>query len=215
MYKHHEISAPVDKSLEETERMLEANRLRQQRYEVGAYLKGYRWAVDAFIHSAGQGGNDKPISIYFSTKPTEEDIRKQLKKQNSYILNDHSAPRKLKNPNSISNPKGDMIIEKKKQKTTTDHPKQKKSALKRVEGSTVREVAERLILEKDADGQGFPYSKILRHILVQFPKAKTSIASLRWYATHMRTDRGIRVPDRPNSKSPQRELAKITTKKVG
>jgi hypothetical protein len=264
MHKHHETSAPVDTSLKEIERLMEADRLRQQKFEAKAYAKGMRWAVDACIHPE-QGGDDRSITIYFNVEPTEGDIRKHLKKQRSCRLDDHGAPRELKDPNNIEGDKtmttkqklaelnrlraannmnplkawkqsvakldaainalnfeGGAAVEEEEQKVATDPkpeqpkaepPKQKKGVSRKAEGPTVREVAERLILEKDADGQGLPYSEILRRIFVQFPKAKTSIACLRWYATHMRTDRGIRVPDRPNSKNPQRELAKIAAKK--
>lgn len=51
--------------------------------------------------------------------------------------------------------------------------------------STIREASEFMLLERDEDGEGLPYKFILRCIHVNFPKAKTSIACLRWYANKM------------------------------
>lgn len=51
--------------------------------------------------------------------------------------------------------------------------------------NTIREASEFMLLEKDEDGEGLPYKFILRCIHTNFPKAKTSIACLRWYVNKM------------------------------
>lgn len=48
------------------------------------------------------------------------------------------------------------------------------------------------------DGQGYSYAEVLRMVAVRFPKARTSINSLRWYETRMRKS-GLHVPKRKGS----------------
>jgi hypothetical protein len=62
---------------------------------------------------------------------------------------------------------------------------------------TVREAAEDLMMRNDP---ALSYSEIISRIRAAFPKAKTSLACLRWYATHMRSQDLI-LPDRPRSVS--------------
>jgi hypothetical protein len=272
---------------------------KQAQFEAKAYAKGMRWAVDACIHPE-HGGDDRFVTIYFNIKPDAADIKKAIKKSGSCRLDDHRAPRELKDPNikeggeamkttvidtskltkdqleSADNKMGDLLAihnalaaalrknghqfkdagpktystkakavnrilllaefakidngkavaerhdpaheealkkasaDKSADKPAPEPPKSKGPSSKKPKGPTVREVAERLLLEKDAEGKGMPYSEVLKRVFVQFPAAKTTVACLRWYATHMRTDKGLRVPDRSNSVSPERavEIAK-------
>lgn len=50
---------------------------------------------------------------------------------------------------------------------------------------TIRKASEFMLLERDGDNEGLPYKFILRCIRANFPKAKTSLACLRWYANKM------------------------------
>jgi len=65
---------------------------------------------------------------------------------------------------------------------------------------TIRAASEHLLLEKDSDGEGLPYKYILRAVHTNFPKAKTSLACLRWYANKM-NQRGEIMPDRKSGNS--------------
>lgn len=61
---------------------------------------------------------------------------------------------------------------------------------------TIREASEFMLRETDKEtGEGLPYKYILRCVLACFPKAKTSIACLRWYANKM-NQRGEIMPPR-------------------
>lgn len=60
---------------------------------------------------------------------------------------------------------------------------------------TIRAAAEFMLLEKDENDEGLPYKFILRCVHANFPKAKTSIACLRWYANKM-NQRGEIMPPR-------------------
>jgi hypothetical protein len=264
----------------------------QAELEAKAYAKGMRWAVEACIHP--EHGDDRFVTIYFDRKPADTDIKKAIKKNGSCVLDDHRAPRELKDPNikegdkamttvidtskltkdqleSADNKMGDLVaihnalagalrksghefndagpktfstkakavnrililtelakkdnekaaaaspkasVDKKADQPAPELPKSKNAAPKKAEGPTVREVAEQLLLERGPDGQGMPYSEVLKHVLIQFPDAKTTVACLRWYATHMRTDRDIRVPDRPNSKNPKVAIAMAEAKEA-
>jgi hypothetical protein len=258
----------------------------QAKFEAKMFKKGMRWAVDACIHPE-HGGDDSFVTIYFDGEPTDADIKGAIKKNGSCILDDHSAPRELKDPNnkgekammtlidtskltksqleSPDNRLSDLVtihnalagalrknghelkdagpktfstkakavnrililVEfakkdnegasagKKTDESIPKPPKSNNPAPKKAEGPTVREIAEQLLLQKDAEGKGLPYSEILKRVLLQFPDAKTSVACLRWYATHMRTDKGLRVPDRPNSVSPQRAAAMAAKRAEG
>lgn len=82
---------------------------------------------------------------------------------------------------------------------------------KKEKGPTIRSFAEALMCEVVShDGDGRPlshsYAEILERILVEFPKAKTTVACLRWYGVHMR-ERGDRVPLRPRAQ-PAKEADK-------
>lgn len=62
---------------------------------------------------------------------------------------------------------------------------------------TIREFAEELLLQADKKtGEGMKYSDILYKVQEEFPDAKTSRSSLRWYAAQMRV-RGDELPQRP------------------
>lgn len=272
---------------------------KQAEFEAKMFKKGMRWAVDACIHPE-HGGDDRFVTIYFNTEPADADIKKAIKKNGSCVLDDHRAPRELKDPDNKEggkamktiidtskltkgqlegpdNKMGDLVTihnalagalrknghefndagpktfstkskavnrililaefakkdnekaaskaaadgelkastDKKADQPAPEPPKSKNAAPKRAEGPTIRQVAEQLLLVKDAEGKGLPYSEVLKRIFVQFPDAKTSVACLRWYATHMRTDKGLRVPDRPNSVSPQRAAAIAAEKAEG
>lgn len=59
---------------------------------------------------------------------------------------------------------------------------------------TIRAASEFMLLEKDTNGEGLPYKFILRCVQTCFPKAKTSIACLRWYANKMNQNGTIMPP---------------------
>lgn len=81
----------------------------------------------------------------------------------------------------------------------------------RVKSSFAAEV-ERLLLEADKNGLGLSYGRILKRILIKFPKAKTTIESLNTKAGEMRRQRGVKLPKRPISTNLYRESAKIAKK---
>jgi hypothetical protein len=65
--------------------------------------------------------------------------------------------------------------------------------------NTVGEAARHMLVQKDEDGSGFSYKFIRRCILASFPKAKTSVASLRWYSSRM-NEEGLVLPVRKSGK---------------
>ena len=69
-------------------------------------------------------------------------------------------------------------------------------------GRLVRVATEDLLLHvehvQNGRNVGLAYNEILRQIKSEFPEGKTSIACVRWYATHMR-ERGENLPIRPRS----------------
>ena len=76
--------------------------------------------------------------------------------------------------------------------------------IRKSRGTTIREVAERLLMEvaETVDGQkiGHPYEYVLEQVQAEFPEGNTSVKSLRWYNTKLNGNPNIKMPIRPRKK---------------
>lgn len=237
------------KAMEERERQERVN------HEALMWKEGLRWYVDACIHPE-HGGDDQMVTLYFSKKPTNNQIIAELKKQGScYFADQFTQPKQLKDPkggntmkkdqahtketlngfkmvklveiyNAMNPPKQvgpkafsnktkaierilalqakneeagvEEVVEDKPEETTP--PAEEASSdldITKLDEKfkTIRECSEFLIRQADDEGLGLPYKNILNIVLANFPKAKTSLACLRWYAGKMR-EAGETLPKR-------------------
>lgn len=76
--------------------------------------------------------------------------------------------------------------------------------IRKSRGTTIREVAERLLMEvaevKDGQKIGHPYEYVLAQVQAEFPEGNTSVKSLRWYNTKLNGNPNIKMPIRPRKK---------------
>lgn len=239
---------PSKMTIEELEEQIRKDREEERKerevHEAGMYTGGYRWSVDAFVHPAA-GGDDYPITLYFTEKPSNEAIKAALKKQGSCLIEgQYSEPEELKDPNNkkekvmttkeklaelnklrvannmkplkswkqsvakldaaINKLNAEAATEAVEEVTMSDVVEAAKAQAESTEEvaendeemddsyielkerfGTIKAASEFMLLEKDGDNEGLPYKFILRCIRTNFPKAKTSIACLRWYANKM------------------------------
>lgn len=74
-------------------REAEKEKVREAKAEKKLHAKGYRWAVDMWIHPKN-GGDDYQTTVYYTKRPTKETVVAYLKRASS-VTTDYTKPRAL------------------------------------------------------------------------------------------------------------------------
>jgi hypothetical protein len=84
---------PGFKTMSATEKLLACGIKLPETSEVVPDVQVLRWSVTGWIHPKN-GGDDKQVRMFFTDKPTAEEIQKKLKGYGSAVLTDYSEPEK-------------------------------------------------------------------------------------------------------------------------